>query len=123
LKPTRDDLEKKLDAVEDEIDKIYKHLHHYIEEVRRTMAGIKDKKDAYPVHEMLQAKTAERKTIRDQLKKLKEEYDEKNDEMDDLYDQAKALRQKMKILSKPEEIVNELKELRDRQANEHLTAA
>jgi len=51
-------LEKKLDDLDKLIDKTHEHMHNYNDEVRKTMSGLKDKKDTIPLREVLRAKVA-----------------------------------------------------------------
>jgi uncharacterized coiled-coil DUF342 family protein len=114
-------LDKKLDEIERQIDKIHDHKHKFIEDMRKTMSGLRDKSDAVPIRELLRAKVTQKKEIREQFNKIKDEHDDKKDELNNLFEQSQKLRNKMKNLEKAEDIITQLKYLKNRQQNDQLT--
>ena len=82
----RETLDKKLDDFEKLIDKVHEHMHKYIEEVKRTMDGLKDRKDVVPIREVLRSKVTQKKAVREEFNKIKAEFDSKKEEWNDLFD-------------------------------------
>lgn len=64
---------------------------------------------------------SQKKEVREEFNKIKAEFDTKKQEWNDLFDQSTKLRQKMKNIERAEDIVSELKQLKDKQQNSYLT--
>ncbi len=50
------------------------------------MSGLKDKKDTIPLREVLKAKVAQRKEVRDEFNKIQAEFDSKKIEWEEVFD-------------------------------------
>ena len=50
------------------------------------MSGLKDKKDTIPLREVLKAKVAQRKEVRDEFNKIQAEFDSKKNEWEEVFD-------------------------------------
>lgn len=61
-------------------------MHNYNDEVRKTMSGLKDKKDTIPLREVLRAKVAQRKEVREEFNKIQAEFDSKKVEWEEVFD-------------------------------------
>jgi uncharacterized coiled-coil DUF342 family protein len=121
-KPTREDLDKKLDEVDKQIDKVHTTRKAFFEDIKKVQSGIKDKGDTSTVRELRKAKASERKKINEEFKKIQEDHNAKKNEIEKLFEESQKLRLKMKSLDKADDIIRELKGLKDRQQNDQLAA-
>lgn len=54
--------------------------------MRKTIYELKDKKDSVPMRELLKAKIAQKKEIREEFNKVKADFDTKKNDWNDLFD-------------------------------------